>query len=112
MPDLPEVLVQGERARLFPVLAETSREGRALSVFLACLESVDEFGRALLAELGIRPGVRTRIETYTEVVLKKGGEKAARPDGLIVVRIGSRVWPALVEAKVGKSVLDPEQLET
>ena len=56
--ELPEPLKGGEAARLFPVLAETSREGRALSVFLACLGSVDDLAGTLLATLGQRVGVR------------------------------------------------------
>ncbi len=96
---------------MFPVLAETSKEGRTLSILLSCLECVDQFGKSLLADLGVRVGTRTRIETYTEVVLKKGGEKATRPDGLIVVRSGAKAWTALVEAKVGNSELTAEQLD-
>lgn len=111
MIEKPEILIQGERARLFPVLAETSKEGRALSILLACLESVDEYGRSLLADFGLRVGTRTKIEAYTEVVLRKGGERAARPDGLIVLRSGSRSWTALVEAKVGNAELTAEQVE-
>ena len=55
MPDFPLFVVRGERARLFPVLADTSKEGRTLSILLACIENVDEFGRALLAELDVEP---------------------------------------------------------
>jgi len=33
--DLPAFLVRGEPARLFPILADTSKEGRTLSIFLA-----------------------------------------------------------------------------
>jgi hypothetical protein len=63
MSDRPAFVVRGERARLFPVLADTSKEGRTASILLACLEYVEEFGRAILAELGQRSGSRTRIET-------------------------------------------------
>lgn len=112
MNDKPDLLVSGERARLFPVLADTSKEGRTLSILLACFETVDSFGKSLLADLGVKVGARTKIETYTEVVLRKGGEKAARPDGLIVLRSGASTWCALVEAKVGNSDLTPEQLES
>lgn len=108
----PDFLLQGERARLFPVLAETSKEGRTLSVLLACMETVDDFGKALLSDLGIRTGARTRIETYTEVVLKKTGDAKVRPDGLIVLRSGSSVVSVLVEAKVGNSDLTAGQLES
>lgn len=112
MADLPQMLLRGERARLFPVLADTSKEGRTLSILLACIENVQELGQSLLSDLGIRVGVRTKIETYTEVVFHKGNnDKALRPDGLIVVRNGSKQWSALVEAKVGKNELTTEQIE-
>ena len=52
MSDLPEVLKRGEQARLFPVLADTSKEGRALSVLLACLANVDDLGRTMLSTIG------------------------------------------------------------
>lgn len=112
MIEKPEYLVSGERARLFPVLADTSKEGRTLSILLACFETVDCFGKSLLADLGIKVGARTQIQTFTEVVLKKGGDKALRPDGLIVLRSGSNTWTALVEAKVGNTDLNAEQLES
>lgn len=111
MNELNDVLDRGERSRLFPVLADTSKEGRTLSIFLACLENVDEFASAMLSSLGQRVGAKAKIETYTEIVLKKGGERKYRPDGLIVLRAGSRRWMALVEAKVGSSELSTEQVE-
>jgi len=109
---LPDSLLRGERSRLFPVLADTSKEGRTLSIFLSCLENVQEFGAAMLSAVGQRTGTRARIETYTEVSLKKGTEKKHRPDGLIVVTTGSRRWTALVEAKVGNTDLTQEQIES
>lgn len=112
MSEKPEYLVQGERARLFPVLADTSKEGRTLSILLSCMESVDDFGKSLLADLGIKTGARAKLETYTEVVLKKGGEKTLRPDGLLILKSSSKSWTALVEAKVGNSELTPEQLDS
>ncbi|MEQ8333893.1 hypothetical protein [Nisaea sp.] len=112
MSDRPAFLIQGERARLFPVLAENSKEGRTLSILLSCMENVQEFGRSMLADFGLRIGARAKIETYTEVVLKNSGSKKFRPDGLIVVRSGSKTWHALVEAKVGKNELSNEQVES
>ena len=109
--ELPEQLKGGEAARLFPVLAETSREGRALSVFLACLASVDDLAGTLLATLGQRVGVRTRVRCYTEVVLENAPDGVTgRPDGLMVVETGRRTWSALVEAKVRRSRLEPDQV--
>lgn len=111
MDERPDFLVQGERARLFPVLAETSKEVRTLSIVLACMETVEDFGKALLSDLGLRVGTRSRLEAYTEVVLRKSGDGRARPDGLLVLRSGSSQWTALVEAKVGNSELTLEQLD-
>ncbi|QBK30821.1 hypothetical protein E0E05_09565 [Roseitalea porphyridii] len=108
----PEYLSQGEEARLFPVLSTTSKEGRTTSIVLACLSLVDEFAQALLKTVSQRPGKRTKIECFTEVVFK--GQKRAkveRPDGLIVLTTGPRVWKALVEAKVGNTKINPEQIE-
>lgn len=108
----PDFLKQGEAARLFPVLSETSKEGRATSILLACASKIDELGRELLASAGQRVGARAKIETYTEVVLTKSStENSDRPDGLIVLRVGKREWRALVEAKIGTATLDPDQIE-
>ena len=105
-------LSQGEVARLFPVLATTSKEGRTTSIVLASLSKVEEFGAELLRSVGQRVGTRSKIECYTEVVFQ--GQKSApkdRPDGLVVIKTGARVWKALVEAKVGNSLLDADQIE-
>ena len=109
---LPEKLKSGEPARLFPVLAETSKEGRALSVLLACVANIDDLGRTLLSTVGQRVGVRARIKTFTEVVLENAPEGVSgRPDGLIVVEIGRRSWSALIEAKVRRARLDSDQVQ-
>lgn len=108
MSDLPEFIESGEKARLFPVLSDSSKEGRATSILLACMFQVPEFAQALLADLGVRTGPRTRIETYREVCLK--GSKL-RPDGMIVVTTGKRTWTALIEAKIGNRDLEEGQIE-
>ncbi len=111
--DLPQMLKGGEPARLFPVLAETSKEGRALSVLLACFASIDDLASTLLSTLDRRVGVRSRVRTFTEVVLANEPEGiSGRPDGLIVIETGRRSWSALVEAKVRRSRLEPKQIET
>lgn len=110
--DRPEFLSQGEVARLFPVLANTSKEGRTTSVVLACLSNVAELGAELLSSVGQRVGSRSKVEAFTEVVFR--GQKSNskdRPDGLIALRTGPRGWTALVEAKVGTSQLDTDQIE-
>ncbi len=109
---LLQTLKGGEPARLFPVLAETSKEGRALSVLLACFASVDDLAKTLLSTLGQRVGVRSRVRAFTEVVLPNAPEGVSgRPDGLVVVETGRRSWSALVEAKVRRSRLEPGQIE-
>lgn len=109
---LPPYLVQGETARLFPVLSTTSKEGRTTSIVLACLAKIDEFGAAILEQLGQRVGARAKIETYTEVVCKdRPVNMKDRPDGLIVLHTGRSEWRALVEAKIGNSDLNSDQIE-
>lgn len=109
---LPNYLKQGEAARLFPVLSTTSKEGRTTSIVLACMSKIDEFGAQLLSSVGQRVGSRAKLDTYTEVVFhKQVADLKDRPDGLIVMRTGSREWRALVEAKVGSSELNPDQIE-
>jgi len=107
--DVPANVQRGEAARLFPVLSETSREGRAVSVFLASLSVVDTLADSLLRRLGRPIGTRTKINCFTEIVLKS--DPQFRPDGLIVIDTGRETWSALVECKVGKAIIDAEQLE-
>lgn len=66
----------------------------------------------MLSAIGVRVGARAKIDAYTEVVLQKGTEKPARPDGLIAVKSGSSEWCALIEAKVGNSDLTADQMES
>lgn len=108
----PDYLSQGEAARLFPVLATTSKEGRTTSIVLSCMTLVSEFGSELLGSLGQRVGKRASIEAYTEIVFK--GERVAskdRPDGLIILRTGAREWRAMVEAKVGNAQITSDQID-
>jgi hypothetical protein len=111
MSDIPAFLIRGERARLFPVLADTSKEGRTASILLACLSNVDEFGRSLMSTVGQRAGTRAKIETFTEVCFRNQDQKL-RPDGLIVLNTGLRQWKAIIEAKVGNSDLELAQVES
>jgi hypothetical protein len=74
--------------------------------------AVDEFAEVLLSPLGAPTGKRAKIHVWLEPVFK--GDKNAskdRPDGLIVVDNGRRVWRALVEAKVKGAELDKNQIE-
>ncbi|MDE2911551.1 MAG: hypothetical protein OXL68_01315 [Paracoccaceae bacterium] len=109
---LPAFLGQGEVARLFPVLSTTSKEGRTTSILLACMARINELSKALLASAGQRVGKRTRIECYTEIVPAGiSADSRERPDGLIVLRVGTREWKAFVETKISNSELDADQIE-
>ncbi|MCV6603654.1 MAG: hypothetical protein OIF54_19160, partial [Cohaesibacter sp.] len=108
----PDYLKQGEPARLFPVLSNTSKEGRTTSVVLACLAKIDEFGAAILKKFDQRVGSRAQISTFTEIVCKTPSEEINdRPDGLIVLKTGRNEWRALVETKVGNNTLNAQQVE-
>jgi hypothetical protein len=106
---MPEV--EWERARLFPVSGiggADEQERRAASALLAVIESVREFGRAITAPLGAPAG---RLSTFIEVPFNDG-DKKLRPDGLIQVVFGHRIWTALVEVKTGRHELIPSQIES
>ncbi|MFY0665338.1 MAG: hypothetical protein JXQ97_11990 [Natronospirillum sp.] len=108
-------LTRGVPARLFPVLADTNKESRMVSIFLAILPIIPELSARLLNTVGHRLGKRSSVTTYTEITFK--GEKTAekkhdnRPDGFIAVKSSSKIWEALVEAKIGNNNLEQNQVE-
>jgi len=103
-------LVQGEEAKIFPVLSETSRERRVTSIFLAVMPQIPALATESLRTVGVRVSARTKIETFTEIVFATDKDKNSRPDGLIIVRNGNSVWRALVEAKIARAPLEVEQV--
>lgn len=111
MRDLPDFLSSGTSSKLFPVVADTNREQKTLSILLAVLAEVPDFYREILRSIGVSTGKRTRVSAFTEVVLKSDVDNSGRPDGLLLVETGRRTWAALVEAKVGRSSLDSDQVE-
>lgn len=107
----PDALKSGEPARLFPVLSENSKEGRTLSIFLACLRLVPDFTSVLFASIDQRVGSRSRLDCYTEVVFKSDDPSIKdRPDGLLVLDTGRTTWNCLIEAKVGRNELTAAQI--
>lgn len=106
-----QVESEWKRARLFPsagIKSAAEQEMRTTSILLATMETVPEFGRAVLSQTGAPRG---RIETFTEVRFSMSGEDV-RPDGLIKVSRGSKVWRALVEVKTGRAELTGDQVGT
>ncbi len=111
MSDLPGFLASGEKARLIPVVADTSKENRAASVLLSTIMSVEALAKSLLGAIGQRVGARANVECYTEIVFKKcPADLKIRPDGLLILTVGRRSWSALFEAKIGNADLDEEQI--
>lgn len=97
-------------ARLIPVAGirgQEEQEIRAASSLLAVMHAVDEFGRALLKEIGAPAG---RIATFTEVPLRAADGKTLRPDGAITVERGQTSWKCLVEVKTGNVPLGSDQV--
>ena len=113
MTNQDEYLSLGQRARLIPVIAESSKEQRATSVFLAVFAKIPALAGQLLLpmNLGWKLGKQSKIETLTEVELKNTLDKKDRPDGLIIIERGKQVWRALVEVKTRNSKLEAGQIE-
>lgn len=99
-------------ARLIPVAGirgQDEQEIRAASSLLAVMGAVDEFGRALLRDVGAPAG---RLTTFTEVPLKSPEGKTLRPDGAITVERGKTSWRCLVEVKTGNAPLKADQVSS
>ncbi len=97
-------------ARLIPVAGirgQDEQEIRAASSLLAVMGAVDEFGRALLRDVGAPGG---RLTTFTEVPLESADGKTLRPDGAITVERGKTSWRCLVEVKTGNAPLKADQV--
>lgn len=110
--NIQNILASGEPARLMPVVADTSREQRITSSLLATFSVVPDYAFSMLEEAGAPVGKRTKIDCFTEVVLRgKNSPRDIRPDGLILVSRGKKCWSALVEAKIGGAELKQEQIE-
>lgn len=103
---------RGQRAALFPALSEGSKEKRAVSILLACMEQVPELARSLLQAQGAPLGKKSRLSAWTEIG-PTGKKGTNRPDGRIEVEsTRGQKWVALLEAKIGKASLDSEQIES
>lgn len=97
-------------ARLFSVSGirnEQEREVRATSILLAVMAQIPELGRRITGKFNAPAGA---VETFTEVSFRHGDDRV-RPDGIIKVARGGRVWTALVETKTGGNALKAEQVE-
>jgi len=110
MAERPDCIEFGPPASLFPVLAETNRERRVTSIFLAVFSQIPALAESVLKSVGVRVGKRTKIDVFTEVTLKGKIDTDNRPDGLLVVTNGSKTWMALLETKIARNDLDTDQV--
>lgn len=110
--NIESALVSGQLARLIPTVADSKKEERATSSLLASFMVVPGYAISVLSDAGASIGKRSKITCYTEVVFKPDGKgRAPRPDGLIIVNNGSKVWTALIESKIGNAELKNDQVE-
>lgn len=110
--DILNILSSGQLARLIPTVSDSKKEERATSSLLASFMVVPDFAKEVLSEIGAPSAKKIKVECYTEVTFKSSGKDSKiRPDGLIIVRAGSKKWMALVESKVGNADLTAEQIE-
>lgn len=111
--DVVDLIKSGERARLIPVVADMSREERAVSPLLATFAIVPALANSMLEEVGAPTNPRAKLRSFCQVVFKGApNERKLRPDGLIVVDSGRKIWSSLIEAKVGNAELSAEQIES
>ena len=54
MSPIPDFLTSGEKARLIPVAADSSKEGRAASILLAGIVAVDQLSLVTVNDNAIR----------------------------------------------------------
>ena len=101
----------GQIARLIPPVADSKREERATSSLLAVFMVVPAFAQQVLSAAGGPAGTRVKIKCYTEIVFKSKGSKRTRSDGLLIVTMGSRMWSAIIESKIGNAELRRDQIE-
>ncbi len=110
MSSSPDCIEFGARASLFPVLAETNKERRITSIFLAVLSQIPDLAESIMKSVDVRVGKRTTVDVFTEVVLTGKTDADNRPDGLLVITTKGKKWSALIEAKIRKNPLDEDQV--
>jgi hypothetical protein len=96
-------------ARLIPVSGikgSLDQEQRTASALLAVMRGVPELTYSLLKEHG---AINGEVETFIEPEFKVSTKKI-RPDGLIQISRGKRIWRAIFEFKTGKNQLEANQI--
>lgn len=112
MTSLEDVLSNAKRAKLIPILAESRKEERLVSILLSVIGVVRPFASQLFENCGVRVGKTSDVESYTEVNFPSGEESHTdRPDGVLSITSRNKVrWTALFEAKVDNAEINEEQV--
>lgn len=100
-----------QTARLIPtsgIRGAVEQETRATSALLAVMTIVPDFARSLIGDAGAPAG---RLDAYTETPFEDDDGNGLRPDGVLRVKRGGRVWTAIVEVKTGSTRLESDQIE-
>lgn len=110
--EIKSQLSSGQLARLIPTVADSKKEERATSSLLSTFMVVPSFAMSVLSDAGASIGKRSKVTCYTEIVFKSQEKtKGLRPDGLVIINTGSKVWTALIESKIGNAELNNVQVE-
>ena len=72
------------------------------------MTAVPEFAQSLLKRTGAPAG---KLKAYIETPFETDDGAKVRPDGVILIRRGSKEWKAFVEVKTGGNTLDLKQVE-
>ena len=110
---LKNIINKPKVARLIPSFSDSEKEQKATSILLSCFSIVPDFAKDVLIDAGAPITKRSSLSCYIEVVFKNGNKpnKKSRPDGLIIVKTGNKIWSAIFEAKIGNNNLDKDQIE-
>ena len=112
MTTLDDILKNAQPARLIPTVADTSKEERIVSIFLATLAQTRPFAKEILERCGERVGKYSVLTSYTEVEFPSSDSSSTyRPDGVLCLATSKARWTAIVEAKVEKADIDEMQME-
>ena len=112
MPALDDILSDKQRARLIPSVADSLKEQRLVSILLATLSVVRPFTSEFLQRLAQKLGKSSTVAAYTEVEFPAvDGKSSNRPDGLLCVTTRKSRWTALIEAKIDKHDIAPDQVQ-
>ena len=112
MTTLDDILKNAQPARLIPIVADSNKEERIVSIFLATLTQTRPFAKEILERCGERVGKYSVLTSYTEVKFPSSdGSSPCRPDGVLCLATPKARWTAIVEAKVEKADIDEMQME-